>query len=70
MYKEKITDPGKRILVVYTLGEPMREHLMVERLYQNRYRVGISTFRGHTSELVIAARTIDFCGVARERGGA
>lgn len=61
MYKHEIANPGERVLSVYTLGVPMRAHLMVERVYKNRFRVGISTFRGYSTETVAAARRVDFC---------
>jgi hypothetical protein len=61
MYREDIARPKERVLAAYTFGEPMRAHLMVERIYKNRFRVGISTFRGYPTEIVDAAHKIDFC---------
>ncbi|WP_133001242.1 hypothetical protein [Luteimonas arsenica] len=61
MYKHEIAKPGERVLVVYTLGAPMKAHLMVERIHKDRFRIGISTFRGYSTAVVDAARKSDFC---------
>lgn len=63
MSKHNIADPGERVVAAYTFGLPMRAHLMVERLYVDRYRVAVSTFRGYPTELVVAAHNYSFCGV-------
>lgn len=46
MYLHGIAAPDDRVLLVYTRGTPMRIHLMVERLTQEHYRVGISSHMG------------------------
>jgi len=65
MLAHEIADPGRRIVAVFTLGEPMTAHVMVERIYKHRVRVGISTFRGYPTEIVEAARTHGFCNDSR-----
>ncbi|BDU16667.1 hypothetical protein [Lysobacter auxotrophicus] len=61
MLPHEIAAPGKRIVAVFTLGEPMQAHVMVERIYKHRVRVGISTFRGYPTEIVETARLSNFC---------
>ena len=63
MLQYKISSPDERVLVAYTLGEPMQAHLMIERLYKGRIRVGISTFRGYPTDVVLAASKYEFCSV-------
>jgi len=58
-----IAEPEDRIVATYTFGLPMKAHLMVERLYEDRYRVAVSTFRGYPTDVVLAARQFNFCGV-------
>ena len=62
MLPYKISAPGDRVLATYTLGEPMKAHLMIERLYKrSTTRVGISTFGGYPTDVVLMARKYDFC---------
>ncbi|WP_456998683.1 hypothetical protein [Lysobacter sp. HA18] len=63
MSQERISHPAKHIVAVYTSGLPMRAHLMVEHIYERRYGVSVSTFGGFPTDIVLAARSFDFCGV-------
>ena len=60
--QERISRPAEHIVAVYTSGLPMRAHLMVEHVYERRYGVSVSTFGGFPTEIVLAARSFDFCG--------
>lgn len=69
MLTHEIADPGRRIIAVFTLGEPMQAHMMVERIYRHRVRIGISTFRGYSTGIVEAARKSNFCSNSRSSPG-
>ena len=64
MTQEHIARPAEHIVAVYTSGLPMRAHLMVEHVYERRYGVGASTFGGYPTDIVLAARSFNFCGAA------
>jgi len=54
--------PAERVVAVHIRGAPMRIHLMVERLGQPRYRVGVSSLHGFgCDDVCSAAEAYSFC---------
>lgn len=65
LLKHRISEPGERVIALYTRGAPMRLHLMVEHLGPTHYRVAISSLKGAGCEEVCdAARAHSFCVTA------
>ena len=62
MMQERVSQPAEHIVAIYTSGLPMRAHLMVEHVYERRHGVSVSTFGGFPTDIVVAARSFNFCG--------